>query len=158
NRRVVKKLDYVIRPESIVLTSQETNDKATAVLKKRFPLFKKFLRLKKKVGVSYQTQSRLKKSLVIGGISIILLAIFIFIVSPPVDKNKRPPEPLPASILNQINGFKVYYFKPGFSTDFALQHNSINYQDGVLIFSMKDPVGKTLAFTEESTPPDFDTS
>lgn len=61
----------------------------------------------------------------------------------------------PANTIQEIAGFKFYYFRPGFQTDFTLLRNSINYQSGVLVFEMKNPTGKTLAFTEEATPPGY---
>ena len=64
----------------------------------------------------------------------------------------------PAAVLRQIHGFKFYYLKSGSSIGFVLQPDSISYQSGVLIFNMQGPAGKTLAFTEEATPPNYDIS
>ena len=69
-----------------------------------------------------------------------------------------PVNGLPGTITKQINGFDVYYLKPSFSTDFVLQPSSVKYQNGVLLFSMSNPVGKKLVFTEEPIPPHFDPS
>lgn len=73
------------------------------------------------------------------------------------DKNAQS-DSLPASTLSKISGFHPYYFKSSYSSDFKLQINSVIYQGGVLIFSMRDSAGKTLAFTEEATPPNYDIS
>jgi hypothetical protein len=65
---------------------------------------------------------------------------------------------LPAATIAQISGFRAYYFRPGLSTDFAIQQNTIVYQSGVLVFSMKNPIGKTISVTEEATPTHYDPS
>lgn len=64
----------------------------------------------------------------------------------------------PVSTIQQIKGFRFYYFKPGFQTDYVLQPNTIHYQDGVLVFGMKNSNSKTLAFTEEPAPQSFNPS
>lgn len=64
----------------------------------------------------------------------------------------------PSSITHQITGFKFYYPKSSLKTDFTLQQNTISLKSGVLVFQLKNPEGNALAFTEEATPPGYDTS
>jgi hypothetical protein len=69
--------------------------------------------------------------------------------------HKQPPSTLPPAVLKHVSGFKAYYFKSNFTTGYKLIASSVKYQNGVLIFGMKNASGKTLAFTEEATPPGF---
>ena len=64
----------------------------------------------------------------------------------------------PAKVLDSIQGFTFYYLRPGFGTDYTLVPNSVAYQNQVVVFELRNPQGKTLAVTEEATPPAFDTS
>jgi hypothetical protein len=70
--------------------------------------------------------------------------------------HKQAPQALPKSTLRQISSFKPYYLKPSFATGFALDKDSVQYKDGVLVFAMKSVTGNTLAFTEEATPSGYD--
>lgn len=88
------------------------------------------------------------------GVIVGILVIGVLALLHPRASSAKPD--FPAATIRQISGFKFYYFKPGFSTDFKLDQNSIHYQSGVLIFSMKNPAGKTLAFTEQASPPHFE--
>ena len=58
--------------------------------------------------------------------------------------------------LAQITGFKPYYLKPGTSTDFGINKSTISYQHDVLVFSLKNPAGKSLAFSEQHISPNFE--
>lgn len=64
----------------------------------------------------------------------------------------------PAAMLKQVSGFTPYYTKSSFSTDFVLQQNSVKYEYGVLVFSLRNSTGKTLSITEEATPNQYDPS
>jgi hypothetical protein len=70
----------------------------------------------------------------------------------------RPTPGFPASLARQVEGFRPYYFKRGFVTDFVMQRQTLSYHSGVLVFALKNPVGKTLVFTEQAAPPNFDPS
>ena len=65
---------------------------------------------------------------------------------------------LPIGVVEQVKSFKVYWLKPSFSTDFVLQPSSVHYDSKVLVFSMVNSVGKTLAFTEQIIPPHFNSA
>jgi hypothetical protein len=65
---------------------------------------------------------------------------------------------LPIAVTRQIGTFKPYYLKPSYSTDFTLQQNTVKYDYGVLVFSMRNPTGKSLSITEEATPNQYDPS
>lgn len=65
---------------------------------------------------------------------------------------------LPTAVTQQINSFKPYYLKSSYSTDFKLQSNSVKYEYGVLVFSLKNSIGKSLSVTEEATPNQYDPS
>lgn len=62
---------------------------------------------------------------------------------------------LPATVTSQVH-FKLYYFNSPIPGNFHLAQNKVDYKNGVLIFELKNPSGKTLAFTEEATPKDYD--
>jgi hypothetical protein len=64
---------------------------------------------------------------------------------------------LPESIVKNINNFHPYYFAASVS-GFSLVHGSVNFQNGVLVFSMKNSSGDTLAISEEATPAGYDIS
>lgn len=90
--------------------------------------------------------------LVVAGAS--TAAYFQFIHKHPT----KTSSPFPIQIQQEIQGFKPYYLNSSFSTDYVLQSNTVSYDEGVLLFSLKNPSGNTLVFTEEATPPNYDIS
>jgi hypothetical protein len=63
-------------------------------------------------------------------------------------------------LTDDVTAFTPYYFSGAPPANFVLNRGSLNYQDGVLVFGMtnsKDS-SKTLAFTEQRTPANYDIS
>lgn len=61
------------------------------------------------------------------------------------------------AISKQVKNFKVYYFNGNIPGNFALQKETVSYENGILVFSLKSPNNKTVAITEQSIPRAFNT-
>lgn len=74
----------------------------------------------------------------------------------------RPPSSaptgFPVATAREIKGFHRYYFGTALRSNYRLQTNTVSYQNGVLLFSLRNPAGATLVFTEEATPPGYTVS
>jgi hypothetical protein len=68
-----------------------------------------------------------------------------------------PKLPLPSNITTAITSFTPYFFDNSSVEGFKLIEDSVSYQAGVLVFTMKnDKSSKTLIFTEQKTPGNYD--
>jgi hypothetical protein len=63
--------------------------------------------------------------------------------------------PLPSSIRQQIKDFTPYNVRPG-TDGFTASADSMQYEQGVLIFQLKSGSGKTVAVSEQAIPSGFD--
>ena len=60
------------------------------------------------------------------------------------------------SVASDISSFIPYYFESDTVEGFDLVNDSVSYDGNVLVFTMQNDNGKTLVFTEQSTPNGFD--
>lgn len=94
----------------------------------------------------------------IAGLAIAGLLLLAVGVSFHPHAHKSPssaPTDFPVATAREIKGFHLYYFGTALQSNFRLQTSTIAYQSGVLLFSLSNPAGATLVFTEEATPPSY---
>lgn len=94
----------------------------------------------------------------VGGAAVIIFVAFVSIATLAFRHHTQSPAQIDQETIKQINGFKPYYFKSGFQTDYKLKSETVQYSNGVLVFQIQNPDGKTIAFTEEATPSGYDIS
>ena len=95
-----------------------------------------------------------RTSFMVSGIVVAVLtgALIINYASEHRKKNLNSIDPV---ITRQISAFTPYYMKSDFKSDYRLVQGSVHYASGVLVFQIKNPAGKSMAFTEEATPPGY---
>jgi len=102
--------------------------------------------------------ARWPKRLIAGALCLIVLLVVVTVVLLVTRNHPQVSNDIPRSVTQQVQGFKVYFPKPGSLTSFSLVPQSVSYKYGVLIFSMSGPTGKSLIFTEEAIPAGYDIS
>ena len=57
-----------------------------------------------------------------------------------------------SSVLSRVSGFTPFVPKAGAQSDFKMVQSSLHYSQGVLLFSLQNPVGASVAVTEQKLP------
>jgi hypothetical protein len=115
---------------------------------------------------NWQLRSQLSKILILGSgivggaaVAVLLIVLlFHFPSSTAATKSAANISGLAAGVTSQVKGFHVYYPDGTLPGKFKLNQASVNYRAGVLVFQLKDTNGKTLTFSEQAIPSNYDIS
>jgi hypothetical protein len=142
------------------LERELTEAKQASQKQSRFSRFgRKFKFIPQAVAQSISRKSTVPRLAVIGsGMTIIAVCAVALALTDTPKHRIGQSSGLPPSVISQVQGFRVYYLKPSYQTDFTLNTATVNYRGGVLLFEMTGASDTTLVVTEQATPPNFDIS